>query len=40
MEYNELNIHIAWIEVGKMNLSMSAILRPYEYLDITLAQFF
>ncbi len=38
--YNELDIHIARIEVGKVNVSVSTISRLCEYFDITLTEFF
>ena len=38
--YNELDIHIARIEVGKINVSVSTISRLCEYFDITLTEFF
>lgn len=38
--YNELDIHIARIEVGKVNVSVSTISRLCAYFDITLTEFF
>ena len=38
--YNELDIHIARIEVGKINVSVSTISRLCEYFDISLTEFF
>ncbi len=38
--YHELDIHIARIEVGKVNISVSTLSRLCEYFDIGLAEFF
>jgi transcriptional regulator with XRE-family HTH domain len=38
--YNETDVHIARIETGKNNLSVSMLSKLCKYFDISLAEFF
>jgi len=38
--YNELDVHIGRIEVGKVNVSISTLSKLCQYFDITLTEFF
>jgi transcriptional regulator with XRE-family HTH domain len=38
--YNDTNIHIARIESGKVNMSLSTISKICKYLNISLSSFF
>ena len=38
--YNELDVHIGRIEVGKVNVSVSTLSKLCQYFDITLTEFF
>lgn len=38
--YNELDVHIGRIEVGKVNVSVSTLSKLCQYFDISLTEFF